>query len=87
MARSRRSSVVRLLRWLGAPAEDDSTSGRCPVCRRKVTVAPNHLGGTHGAGLWIPRPVSELVGACSDQHGTDHTDAEIAAARAENPWR
>lgn len=48
-------------------------------------MAVNHRPASPATGLWIPRPVGELVGACSQQHGTEHSAAEVAAAEAEKP--
>ncbi len=78
------SRILRFLRWLWAPADD--LPGHCPICRRPVQVPPNSVTGP-GTCLPIPRPVEELVGACRQQHGTDHTEEEIRVAKATRPWR
>lgn len=79
--------AVRLATWLASPAHDLDEPAPCPVCGRVVRVSWNHQPGTVAANLRIPRPVEELVGACTAQHGVEHTAAEVAAAKADKPWR
>lgn len=79
------SRLVRLLKWLWSDVKPEP--GHCPLWGREVDVAPNSMPGRWSANIRIPRPVRELVGACLAQNGTAHTEAEIAAAAAERPWR
>ena len=78
-------TLRRVLTWLFS-TDNPTTRAACPICGRIVTVASNRMGGT-AETFSIPRPVSELTGACSLQHGTTHSAEEIQAARAEKPWR
>lgn len=79
--------LVRLVRWLASSAHELDEAATCPVCGRTVRVMYNHMPATPASNMRIPRPVGELVGACTAQHGIEHTAAEVAAARAEKPWR
>jgi len=73
-----------MAQWLGGTEWKVKTV--CPVCRRRILMPRLGIGGA-GIGIPILRTVYELVGACTEQNGTQHSEDEVAAARAERLWR
>lgn len=70
-------SLRRLWRWLGST----EAKVRCSVCGREVSVAGNVARGSGAFPTAIPRPVEEIVAACRQQHGTNHSHVEVVEAK------